>query len=315
MEATAPTGRPGGRLRSSGQVTPRRPDPPARAACSAGPSTTSSPARRGSGRWCAARCAASSPSAPPGWDERTGAGGVEHLAPLAAAVLDVSPSPERVLDVGCGTGEGTLFLAREFPQARVRGVDISEEMIAAGRRQGRPRPGGPDRLQGRRRRRSALSRTSPSTSSPSSTCRRSSTRSRASCGRAATSSSRRAGATRTPFYTPAEAAQLEVPPARHRAGRERRGRLGDLLRRPPRAATPPPRRLGSCRSMEIEGPRRWRCSSTRPRAAAGRGSCCRQVEEALDERRMAFRVERTHEPRARGRRGPSRRRGAERSRS
>lgn len=66
-----------------------------------------------------------------GWDERTGAGGSEHLAPLAAAVLHVDRAPERVLDVGCGTGEGTLFLAREFPQARVRGVDLAEEMIRA----------------------------------------------------------------------------------------------------------------------------------------------------------------------------------------
>lgn len=66
-----------------------------------------------------------------GWDARTGAGGVEHLAPLAAAVLHVDRSPERVLDVGCGTGEDTLFLAREFPQARVRGVDLSEAMISA----------------------------------------------------------------------------------------------------------------------------------------------------------------------------------------
>jgi SAM-dependent methyltransferase len=64
-----------------------------------------------------------------GWDERTGAGGPEHLAALAAAVLHVPHPPERVLDIGCGTGAGTLFLAREFPQARVRGVDISEEMI------------------------------------------------------------------------------------------------------------------------------------------------------------------------------------------
>jgi SAM-dependent methyltransferase len=66
-----------------------------------------------------------------GWDERTGAGGVEHLAPLAAAVLHVDRAPERILDVGCGTGEGTLFLAREFPQARVRGVDLAEEMVRA----------------------------------------------------------------------------------------------------------------------------------------------------------------------------------------
>jgi SAM-dependent methyltransferase len=64
-----------------------------------------------------------------GWDERTGAGSAEHLAPLAAAVLRVATPPERILDIGCGTGAGTLFLAREFPQARVRGVDISEEMI------------------------------------------------------------------------------------------------------------------------------------------------------------------------------------------
>lgn len=53
-----------------------------------------------------------------------------YLTPLATAVLHVSPQPERVLDIGCGTGIGTLFLAREFPRARVRGIDLSEEMIS-----------------------------------------------------------------------------------------------------------------------------------------------------------------------------------------
>lgn len=64
-----------------------------------------------------------------GWDERTGAGGVDHLSALAAATLLVKPHPERVLDLGTGTGEAALFLAREFPQARVRGVDVSEQMV------------------------------------------------------------------------------------------------------------------------------------------------------------------------------------------
>ncbi len=64
-----------------------------------------------------------------GWDERTGAGSLNHLAPLAAGVLDVQRRPESILDVGCGTGVATLFLAREYPTARVRGVDISAAMI------------------------------------------------------------------------------------------------------------------------------------------------------------------------------------------
>ncbi|HVY76894.1 MAG TPA: class I SAM-dependent methyltransferase [Solirubrobacterales bacterium] len=50
------------------------------------------------------------------------------LEPLAAAVLHV-PVPERALLIGCGEGEPALFLTREFPTARVRGVDRSRERI------------------------------------------------------------------------------------------------------------------------------------------------------------------------------------------
>jgi ubiquinone/menaquinone biosynthesis C-methylase UbiE len=52
------------------------------------------------------------------------------LTPLAAAVLHVG-APERILQIECGTGEGALFLAREFPSARIRGVDRSAEAIRA----------------------------------------------------------------------------------------------------------------------------------------------------------------------------------------
>lgn len=69
-----------------------------------------------------------------GWDQRADADSVAHLAPLAAAALHVKPAPERVLELGTGTGEGALFLAREFPAASVRGVDLSEEMIKLAQR-------------------------------------------------------------------------------------------------------------------------------------------------------------------------------------
>jgi len=52
------------------------------------------------------------------------------LTPLATAALQVG-EPERVLEVECGEGDGALFLAREFPRARIRGVDRSEWAIRA----------------------------------------------------------------------------------------------------------------------------------------------------------------------------------------
>jgi len=64
------------------------------------------------------------------WDQRPGAGSTVHLTSIAAAYLHVRPAPERVLDLGTGTGDAALLAAREFPRASVRGVDVSEEMIA-----------------------------------------------------------------------------------------------------------------------------------------------------------------------------------------
>jgi SAM-dependent methyltransferase len=69
------------------------------------------------------------------WEERVRRSGATHLAPLAAALLHVRPEPERALDIGTGLGDGALLIAREFPHARVRGVDLSEEMVR--RAQGR----------------------------------------------------------------------------------------------------------------------------------------------------------------------------------
>ena len=68
-----------------------------------------------------------------GWDAGTGAGTPDHLVALATALNGLRPEPERVLDVGTGTGVAALFLAREYPRASIRGVDVSEEMIRLAR--------------------------------------------------------------------------------------------------------------------------------------------------------------------------------------
>ena len=65
-----------------------------------------------------------------GWDERTGAGSPQHLTALATGFLHVDRAPERILDIGTGTGEAALLAAREFPRASVRGIDVSAEMVA-----------------------------------------------------------------------------------------------------------------------------------------------------------------------------------------
>jgi SAM-dependent methyltransferase len=64
-----------------------------------------------------------------GWDVRVRPDAPEHLAALAAAVARLEAPPARALDLGTGTGAGALWLAREFPEARVTGLDISKAMI------------------------------------------------------------------------------------------------------------------------------------------------------------------------------------------
>jgi SAM-dependent methyltransferase len=63
-----------------------------------------------------------------GWGEGRDRSSAEYLAPLGAGLLHVS-EPERAIDLGTGHGDAALLVAREFPRARVRGVDLSEEMI------------------------------------------------------------------------------------------------------------------------------------------------------------------------------------------
>lgn len=53
------------------------------------------------------------------------------LTPLATAVLRVGRTPERVLAIASDEGEAALFLAREFPAARVRGLDRSRRRAPA----------------------------------------------------------------------------------------------------------------------------------------------------------------------------------------
>src|SRR5262245_23454040 len=56
-------------------------------------------------------------------------GGVNH-ALLAAAAIG---SGDRVLDVGCGTGQTTLLAARRAANGRVTGIDLSAAMLERAR--------------------------------------------------------------------------------------------------------------------------------------------------------------------------------------
>ncbi len=68
------------------------------------------------------------------WDGPGSAGPIHRVEALAHAVTRVAEEPERILDLGTGTGDAALFLAREYPRASVRGVDLSEAMVKRAQR-------------------------------------------------------------------------------------------------------------------------------------------------------------------------------------
>ncbi len=81
--------------------------------------------------------------------------GFDHVASLGQDLLwrpralwdldrfrGAAPPPERILDLGCGTGELTRLAARHYPRARVDGADFTPEMLAIARRTTGGRPEG-----------------------------------------------------------------------------------------------------------------------------------------------------------------------------
>lgn len=56
--------------------------------------------------------------------------GRQRLIQEIAACL---PEPRRILEIGCGTGRNLVQLAQAFPQARLTGLDLSQDMLDCAR--------------------------------------------------------------------------------------------------------------------------------------------------------------------------------------
>ena len=67
----------------------------------------------------------------PSWEAMRAPG---FLAPVEAALEQLPSPPQRVLDVGTGTGAAARLVGDRFPEAEIVGVDLSERMLAEARR-------------------------------------------------------------------------------------------------------------------------------------------------------------------------------------
>ena len=66
----------------------------------------------------------------PVWDKRRGP---ETMIPLGVALDRLSTVPQRILDLGTGTGAAARVVARRFPEAAVVGVDLAPKMVEEAR--------------------------------------------------------------------------------------------------------------------------------------------------------------------------------------
>jgi ubiquinone/menaquinone biosynthesis C-methylase UbiE len=69
------------------------------------------------------------------WDDRRAP---DHLASFERALAAVEPAPASALDLGTGTGQGAFAIARHFPDAKVTGADVADEMLAQATRKTPP---------------------------------------------------------------------------------------------------------------------------------------------------------------------------------
>jgi SAM-dependent methyltransferase len=66
----------------------------------------------------------------PVWDTNRDA---THLAAYEAALGAIDGDVRHALDVGTGTGDGAITIARRFPAAEIVGVDLAEQMLERAR--------------------------------------------------------------------------------------------------------------------------------------------------------------------------------------